>query len=103
MPIRVLVVDDEPAIRELLTEYLRGRGMEVTAVVDGESARVSLEREPPDLVLTDLKLPGIDGVEVVRLASACVPPVPSLMMTGFGSVESAVAAFTSGAREKPGR
>lgn len=99
MPIRVLVVDDEPAIRELLTEYLRGRELTVSAVSDGESAMVLLEKDPPDIVLTDLKLPGVDGVEVVRRAAACAPAVPALMMTGFGTVDTAVAAFTAGARD----
>jgi DNA-binding response OmpR family regulator len=99
MPIRVLVVDDEPAIRELLTEYLRGRGLIVNAVADGEAAQVLLEREPPDIVLTDLKLPGVDGIEVVRRAAACDPAVPALMMTGFGTVDTAVSAFTAGARD----
>lgn len=99
MPIRVLVVDDEPAIRELLTEYLCGRGLDVVAVADGESARDRLDRAPPDLLLVDLKLPGIDGIDVLRVASARVPPVPAILMTGFGAVESAVAAFHAGARD----
>ncbi|MDP2313213.1 MAG: response regulator [Pseudomonadota bacterium] len=106
MPTRVLVVDDEPAIRELLTEYLRGRGMDVVPVADGESARARLERDPPDVVVTDLKLPGLDGIEVVQLAQARVPPVPAVMITGFGSVETTVAAFDAGVRcylQKPFR
>jgi DNA-binding response OmpR family regulator len=99
MPIRVLVVDDEPAIRELLTEYLRGRGMDVVAVEDGEAARTVLQRDPPDLLVIDLKLPGIDGIDVLRVASACAPPVPAVMITGFGSVEIAIDALHAGGRD----
>ncbi|MDP2308309.1 MAG: response regulator [Pseudomonadota bacterium] len=99
MPIRVLVVDDEPGIRELLTEYLGGRGMDVVAVGDGETALGVLQRDPPDLVLVDIKLPGIDGIDVVNMATACVPPVPAVMMSGFSSADAAVAAFNAGARD----
>lgn len=97
MTLRVLVVDDEPAIRELLAEYLRGRGFEVSMAADGERATARIAADPPDLMLTDLKLPGIDGLEVVRAAGASAPPIPCVLMTGFGTVETAVTAFTHGA------
>ncbi len=99
MTTRVLVVDDEPAIRELLVEYFRGRGMDVVAVADGEAARLRLQQDPPDVVVTDLKLPGLNGVEVVRAASAGASPVPCVVMTGYGTVDLTVAAFTAGARD----
>lgn len=97
MTLRVLVVDDEPAIRELLAEYLRGRGFDVSMAADGERATSKIAADPPDLVLTDLKLPGIDGLEVVRAAASSIPPVPCVLMTGFGTVETAVTAFGHGA------
>jgi DNA-binding NtrC family response regulator len=96
---RVLVVEDEPAIRELLAEYLRGRNLEVVVVADAEAAFHQLVVDPPDVVVTDLRLPGSDGVEVVRAAAAHVPPVPAVTMTGFGTVDSAVAAFGAGASD----
>jgi DNA-binding response OmpR family regulator len=99
MPIRILVVDDEPSIRELLAEYLRGRGLEVETVGDAETALERLADAPPDVVITDLKLPGLDGVEVVRAATGRPTPVPTVMMTGFATVESAIAALTSGAQD----
>lgn len=97
MPIRALVVDDEPAIREMLAEYLSGRGLDVALAEDGESAITRLARDPPDLLLTDLKLPGIDGVAVARAATDS--RVPVVMMTGFGTVETAVAAHEAGVRD----
>ncbi|MFN7142549.1 MAG: response regulator, partial [Myxococcota bacterium] len=97
MPTRVLVVDDEPPIRELLVEYLRGRGLSADAVSTGEEGRARIAQEPWDLVLTDLKLPGIDGIEVLRAAVA--RDVPTVLMSACGTVESVVEAYALGARE----
>jgi DNA-binding response OmpR family regulator len=65
---KVLVVDDEPHIRKVLRAYLEADGVEVTEAVDGESALVVLRDDPPDLVLLDVMLPGIDGLETLRRA-----------------------------------
>jgi DNA-binding response OmpR family regulator len=65
---KVLVVDDEPHIRTVLRAYLEADGVEVTEAVDGESALVVLRDDPPDLVLLDVMLPGIDGLETLRRA-----------------------------------
>lgn len=63
---RVLVVDDEPHIRTVLRGFLQADGFEVTEAGDGETAMVQLRDNPPDLVLLDVMLPGIDGLEVLR-------------------------------------
>ena len=63
---RVLVVDDEPHIRTVLRGYLQADGFEVTEAADGEAAMVEIRDNPPDLVLLDVMLPGIDGLEVLR-------------------------------------
>ena len=63
---RVLVVDDEPHIRTVLRGYLQADGFEVTEAADGEAAIAALRDKPPDLVLLDVMLPGIDGLEVLR-------------------------------------
>jgi DNA-binding response OmpR family regulator len=63
---RVLVVDDEPHIRTVLRGYLEGDGFAVTEAADGEGALAALRDDPPDLVLLDIMLPGIDGLEVLR-------------------------------------
>ena len=62
----VLVVDDEPKIREVLRGYLESEGFVVGEAADGESALARLRSDPPDLVILDVMLPGIDGVEVLR-------------------------------------
>lgn len=93
---RVLLVDDEPAIREMLCEYLRGRGLDVHEAPDAETAVARLDRERPDVVITDLKLPGNDGISVIRAATNW--SVPAVMMTGYATVESAIEAHAAGAR-----
>jgi DNA-binding NtrC family response regulator len=97
MSTRILVVDDEPAIRELVAEYLRGRGLEVAVAPDAERACAALEEDRPDIVLTDLKLPAMDGIGVLRAATAA--GVPGVLMTGYGTVETAIEAFAAGARD----
>lgn len=62
----VLVVDDEPGIRDVLATYLRADGFEVTQAASGEDALAQLRRRPPDLVLLDVMLPDVDGIEVLR-------------------------------------
>jgi DNA-binding response OmpR family regulator len=63
---RVLVVDDEPNIRTVLRRYLEADGLAVAEAADGEAALAALRENPPDLVLLDVMLPGIDGIEVLR-------------------------------------
>src|SRR6266702_5406850 len=63
---RVLVVDDEPHIRTVLRRYLEADGLTVAEAADGEAALAALRENPPGLVLLDLMLPGIDGIEVLR-------------------------------------
>src|SRR5664279_2472143 len=63
---RVLVVDDEPHIRTVLRGYLQADGFEVSEVADGEAALAAMREKPPDLVLLDVMMPGIDGLEVLR-------------------------------------
>lgn len=96
---RILVVDDEPAIHELVSEYLRGRGMETHVARSGREARAFLASGPFDLALVDLRLPDSDGMELVHLAAQGRPPVPSIVMTAYGSVETAVHALRSGAQD----
>jgi two-component system response regulator HydG len=96
---RILVVDDEVNARTALVELLREAGYEVDAVGDGFKALGKLVDFAPDLVLTDLKMPGMDGVALLAKVREQSPDVPVIVMTAFGGVESAVAAMRSGARD----
>ncbi len=86
----ILVVDDEAPIRMTLKALLSRAGYEVTAVGSGEDALVMLERQSFELLLCDLKMPGIDGMEVVRAAQARDPDMIIIVLTGHGSLESAI-------------
>jgi len=93
---RVLVADDEEPIRELLAAYLGGRGHIVELAADGRDAIARIRHDPPDVVASNLTMPGADGLEVLRAAAAV--GVPAVLLTGYGSVETTVAAFQEGAR-----
>jgi DNA-binding NtrC family response regulator len=93
---RILVADDEPNLRRVLTAILRREGYEVIQAADGAEA-LELLAQPVDVVITDLKMPRVDGMEVLRHASVQHPNVPVIMITAFGTVDNAVAAVKAGA------
>jgi len=100
----ILIVDDEPGIRELLGQILGDEGYETTAVGSGEEALELMNRELFDLVLLDLWLPGIDGIEVLTRLRQAGQHTPVIVISGHASGEQAVAAVREGARdflEKP--
>jgi two-component system response regulator (stage 0 sporulation protein F) len=78
---RILVVDDEEPVRDVLCEYFESQGFGVEAAPDGEAALAALGRRRPDLVLLDVRMPGIDGVEVLRRIRRADPEVPVIMVT----------------------
>ncbi|HET9954064.1 MAG TPA: sigma-54 dependent transcriptional regulator [Polyangiaceae bacterium] len=95
---RILVVDDEANARSALAEILREEGYSVETASDGFKALAKAEEFDPDLVLTDLKMPGMDGVELLRrLLRAPESRVAVVVMTAFGAVETAVSAMREGA------
>ena len=94
---RILVVDDEPAIRRLLGFNLQRRGFRVEEAESGEAALAALDRRPCELVLLDMALPGIGGMEVLRRIRQSGTGVPVIVLTAHGSVENAVEAMKLGA------
>jgi len=96
---RILVVEDDPGLRFTMTDALEAAGFAVTGASSGTEAIRWLHDEPFDMVVTDLRLPGKDGMEVLREAMGKTPPPSVVVMTGYGSVESAVTAIKSGAEE----
>ena len=94
---RVLVVDDEPSMCELLDARLRRRGFTVTTQTDAGAALEALAAEPFDVVVTDLNMAVLDGIELCARIVENHPDVPVIVLTGFGSFESAVAAIRAGA------
>ena len=96
---KILVVDDEPAARQALGELLRGDGHEVRVAPDGYKALGELEDFSPDLILTDLKMPLMDGIELLSTVRERYPHIPCVVMTAFASIENAVSAMRQGATD----
>ncbi|MCB9662674.1 MAG: sigma-54-dependent Fis family transcriptional regulator [Alphaproteobacteria bacterium] len=99
MSARLLVVDDERAVRTALEVNLSKRGDEVTLAEDADEALRLLRARPFDLVLTDVKMPGASGLDLLRRVRQSWPETPVVVMTGQGSVEDAVAAMKAGAAD----
>src|SRR3712207_5066288 len=96
MRARVLVVDDDPALAEMLGIVLRGEGFDPSFVADGDAALGAFRREKPDVVLLDLMLPGTDGIEVCRQIRA-ESGVPIVMLTARSDTVDVVLGLESGA------
>src|SRR5262245_40157229 len=96
-PPRILVVDDERSIRELLAIVLRREGYEVLRAENGRGAVAALEREPVDLLISDIKMPDMSGVDVLRAAKKIDQDILGIMITAFASTETAVEAMRLGA------
>jgi response regulator RpfG family c-di-GMP phosphodiesterase len=94
---RVLVVDDEKVIREILSEFLTMEGYVVRSVEDGERALTELRTRPYDLVISDLKMPRLSGLQLLEKITEENINVLTVIMTGFGTVETAIEAMKKGA------
>ncbi len=100
---RILVVDDESGAREGLRRLLQAWGYETEAAASADEALVRIEHEPPSAVITDLVMPGIDGLEFVRRLKERYA-IPVIVFSGQGTIEAAVEAVKLGAQdflEKP--
>ena len=91
--LRVLVIDDDPGIREYLETLVSRQGYRVLTVADGEEAIETLTRFQPDLVTLDLVLPGMDGLETLRHLKKRLPDVPVVMVSGHGQAKTIVEAM----------
>jgi two-component system response regulator HydG len=96
---RILVVDDEVNARTALVELLRDEGYSVESAADGFKALGKLDEVSPHVVVTDLKMPGMDGIELLGRVRERAPDVGVIVMTAFGEVETAVKAMRAGARD----
>jgi len=94
---RVLVVDDDPDLLKLLEIRLRRNGFAVEAVSNGDAALATLERLQPDVVLTDLKMQAMDGIELLGEIKRRVPLLPVILLTAHGTIPDAVQATRKGA------
>lgn len=95
----VLLADDEDTLRQNLARVLEEEGFDVIACRDGDEAFEALKSQPVDALVTDLRMPGISGMELISRARELVPDVPIIVITAFGEVETAVEAMKNGARD----
>lgn len=94
---RILVVDDEPQILSFLQDLFRGAGWEVQTASSGSEGIDFLEQDRYDVILTDLKMPGADGIELLRTAKKLQPETEVVMMTGHATIDTAIEAMRAGA------
>ena len=93
----LLIVDDEQSYRQLLSLLFEGEGQRVRTAGNGREAVEALKQEPADLIISDVKMPDMDGIEMLRVVRETMPDVGIIFMTAFASVESAREAFKLGA------
>ena len=96
-PSRILTIDDEPLVREILTAYLEDSGFVVSEAGDGQTGIEAIRREQPDLVLCDLRMPGVDGLQVLATVTREFPELPILVFSGMGGISDAIQALKLGA------
>jgi len=96
-PTRVLVVDDDPAMGDTLADGLREHGYEVVLPESGAAAMAALEGDDVDVLVTDLRMPDVDGLELVARSRKLAPERPVIVMTAYGAIDSAVESIRLGA------
>ena len=93
---RILIVDDEQGVRDLLARALSGGEYDVDVAPDGRTATEQLRTVEYDLLITDLKMPGMDGLSVIREARRLFPELPVIIITGYSTEASAIEAINLG-------
>jgi len=94
---KILVIDDDPGVGKLIARLLEKKGHEVTILTSGEDAMKRITGEKFDIVITDIKLPGMDGMTVMEKIKTISMDIDVIVITGFGSIESAVSFMKAGA------
>jgi two-component system nitrogen regulation response regulator NtrX len=94
---KILVVDDQESMREMLSELLQMMGYEARAVDGGQQALQSLQETETDLVITDLNMPGMDGMELMKRIKMLYPGLPVIIITGYGTFNTERQVLSSGA------
>lgn len=95
----ILIVEDEEVLRQSLAELLVDEGYQVHQASDGKEAYDFILAQPVDLILTDIRMPNMDGIELMGKLQQTAPQTPVIILTAYGTVESAVAAMRSGAHD----
>ena len=95
----IWVIDDDRSIRWVLEKALKSSGMTVTTFEDGNKIINTLEKEQPDVIVSDIRMPGIDGIKLLENVSEQYPDIPVIIMTAHSDLDSALQAYQGGAFE----
>ena len=93
----ILIVDDEQSYRQLLSLVFQEEGHELRTAMNGRQALDEVQREPADVIVSDVKMPDMDGIELLRAVRETLPDIGVILMTAFASVDTAREAFKLGA------
>jgi DNA-binding NtrC family response regulator len=96
---RILVVDDEDALRTVLSTELKGEGYDVETASDGDEAISVVQNKKFDLLLLDIKMPKVDGFEVLKFVKKGFPAIKVIMLTGFADLKNAIESKKLGAED----
>ena len=96
MKSNILVVDDEPVARQSMTDILKLEGHNVMSAPNGQAAVEYVRTHPVDLMIVDLRMPGMDGLEVIQVVNQVSPETEVILLTAFGSTETAIQALKRG-------
>ena len=96
---RIMVVDDEEALRTVLSSELEGEGYQVASAADGQEAINILQKQEFDLILLDIKMPNVDGFEVLKFVKDRHPKTKVVMLTGFADLKNAIESKKLGAED----
>ncbi|MBN1865415.1 MAG: response regulator, partial [Victivallales bacterium] len=91
--ITIMVIDDEPRHRELYSEALASSGLSVVTASSAEEAFQAIRKNTPDMIISDVKMPGMDGISFLREIRKSLPSLPFLLVTAFGEIKDAVEAL----------
>ena len=94
---RILIIDDDDALRKSFHNLLTEEGYEVESAASGEAGLSSIHKTMPDLVIADMRLPGMNGLEIFKAVHAIEPRLPVIIMTAYGTTETAIEATKMGA------
>jgi DNA-binding NtrC family response regulator len=98
-PITILIVDDDPLVLEMLSEFLRDEGYSIHLASSGDDAIARVRVMPIDIVLVDFKMPGMSGLETIETIADINPETVSILMTGFPTLDSSIKAIKLGASD----
>jgi DNA-binding NtrC family response regulator len=95
----VLIVDDEPSVRQTLSEWMRKKNFRVFEAEGGRQAMEMIQRDDPDIVISDVLMPGMDGIQLLKAAKAVKADIPFLMISGYPSRSTVVDIMKYGASD----